>query len=192
MESPLSRATEERKQDTQATQPNGSVLAIFRDWVVIGIFAAVVGLDQLTKLLVDANMRLGQSIPAEGFFRLTYTTNSGTIFGLLPGATLVLTILSFGAIAFLLYFYRNYALTSPYLRLAIALLLGGAIGNLIDRLRQGTVIDFVDVGRWPIFNIADSAITVGIAIIVVFSFIMAKEEDRQKKQEESANPSSGN
>ena len=99
-------------------------------------------------------------------------------------------VLSFGAIAFLIYFYRSYALSNPFLRLAIALLLGGAIGNLIDRIRLGAVIDFVDVGPWPIFNIADSAITVGIAIIVIFSFITSWQEEQQKKQRESTPASS--
>ncbi|MBM3945172.1 MAG: signal peptidase II [SAR202 cluster bacterium] len=148
-----------------------SLLAIFRDWLLLAVVGAVIGLDQLTKYLVDANMRLGQSIPAEGFFRLTYTTNSGTIFGLFPGQTLPLTILSVGAIAFLIYFYRTHPSPTLLMRAAIGVLLGGALGNLIDRLRHGAVIDFVDVGPWPIFNIADSAITIGIALIVIIAIL---------------------
>ena len=111
-----------------------SHLAIHRDWILLTTLAVVMGLDQLTKFLVRENMTIGQSIPAEGFLRLTYHTNSGTIFGLFPNATLALTVISVLAIAFLIYFYRSQRALGPATRLAIGLLLGGAIGNLIDRL----------------------------------------------------------
>ena len=154
---------------------------IFRDWVLLLTLGAVFGLDQLTKYLVRANLRLGESWPAEGFARLTHGTNTGTIFGLFPGQTFLLIILSFGAIAFLFYFYRTHALPNPYLRLAIGLLLGGAFGNLIDRLRMGMVTDFMDIGSWPIFNVADSSIVVGIALMVTLSVFTTKTEKPGQK-----------
>ncbi|MBM3949573.1 MAG: signal peptidase II [SAR202 cluster bacterium] len=162
---------------------------IFTDWVLSATWGAVFGLDQLTKYLVRANLRLGESWPAEGFARITHGTNTGTIFGLFSGQTVLLTVLSFGAIAFLFYFYRTHALPSPFLRFAIGLLLGGAFGNLLDRLRMGTVTDFVDIGPWPIFNVADSSIVVGIALMVTLSVFTTKTE--QPGQKANAPPGDG-
>jgi signal peptidase II len=178
--------------EAQPSKTSGQVdwgLAIFRDWVLLLTWGVVFGLDQLTKYLVRANLALGDSWPAEGFARITHGTNTGTIFGLFPGQTVLLTVLSFGAIAFLFYFYRTHALPSPYLRFAIGLLLGGAFGNLIDRLRMGTVTDFVDIGPWPIFNVADSSIVVGIALMVTLSVFSTKAEKPEQKAD--APPSDG-
>jgi signal peptidase II len=128
---------------------------------VFGVFL----LDQVTKYLVRANLPLYDSWPSEGIFRLTHGTNSGTAFGLLQNQTLVLTVASVLAIGFLYYFYRTQALPSRLLRLAIGLQLGGAFGNLVDRLRVGAVVDFIDVGWWPVFNLADSSIVIGIGLL---------------------------
>lgn len=126
----------------------------------------VLSADQLSKYLVRTNLRLGESWPSEGVFRLTYGTNTGSAFGLFPNQTVILTVASVLAIGFLIYFYRVHALPRPLLRLAIGLQLGGALGNLIDRLRAGAVVDFIDVGWWPVFNLADSSIVVGMALLV--------------------------
>ena len=127
---------------------------------------AAFAVDQLTKLLVRNNFELGESWPATGFLRLTYGTNTGTAFGLFPNQTLVLIVASIVAIGFLVYFYRAHALNQPLLRAAIGMQLGGALGNLVDRLRTGAVVDFIDVGPWPIFNVADSCIVVGMIVLV--------------------------
>ena len=132
----------------------------------------VVIFDQLTKFWIRSNLALGQSIPDHGFFRITHVQNSGAAFGLFPGQSLLLTIIaSIGIVLMLVYFIfinRRF----PYLdklpgRLALGLILGGTIGNLIDRLLFGYVTDFISVGIWPDFNIADSAVTVG-AITIAF------------------------
>lgn len=141
--------------------------AIYRDRLLLATLGAVLACDQLSKFIVREYMDIGQSIPMEGFFRLTYHTNTGTIFGLFPSATLALTVISVLAIVFMVYFYRSQRALTPLMRLAIGLLLGGAFGNLIDRVAMGRVTDFVDVGRWPIFNIADASITVGIFVLLV-------------------------
>ena len=86
---------------------------------------------------------------------------------MLPNQTLFLIVASIIAIGFLVYFYRAYALPRPILRLAIGLQLGGAFGNLFDRVAFGSVTDFIDVGWWPIFNIADSSICVGMTTLIV-------------------------
>ena len=140
-------------------------LTWYRDRVLLLAIVAVLAVDQLSKYLVRANMRLGESWPSDGLFRLTHGTNTGSAFGLLPNQTVLLTVASVAAIGFLVYFYRVYAMPRPLLRLAIGLQLGGALGNLIDRLRAGEVVDFIDVGAWPIFNLADSSIVVGMTML---------------------------
>jgi signal peptidase II len=156
--------------ETRHTNFENSPASHRRSWhkdpLLILTIPAILAVDQLTKFVVTQNLGLGQSWPAEGFFRFTYGLNTGTAFGLLPNQTTLLIIASFVAIGFLVYFYRSHAMPSRLLRLAIGLQLGGAFGNLIDRLRSGAVVDFIDVGPWPIFNIADSSIVVGMAILI--------------------------
>ena len=138
----------------------------FADWLLILAAAAAFGLDQLSKYIVRSNFSLGEAWPADSFISLKYTTNSGSAFGLFPNQTMLLIVASFFAVGFLIYFYKTHARPRKLLRLAIGLQLGGAIGNLIDRVRDGTVVDFIDVGPWPTFNLADSSIVVGMAILV--------------------------
>ena len=138
----------------------------YKDGLLLTIFLVTLGLDQLSKYLIQTNFYFGQSLPREGFFRLTYTTNTGSAFGLFPNQTLLLVLASFLGIAFLILFYRSHPVPGSFLRLSLGLQLGGAIGNLIDRVRLGRVVDFIDVGVWPVFNIADSAIVVGIGILI--------------------------
>ncbi len=147
----------------------------YRDRIMILVAAAVFVADQVTKYIVKANLDLYESWPREGLFRITYGTNSGTAFGLFPDQTLILIVTSFLAIGFIYYFYRSHALPTPVLRLAIGLQLGGAFGNLVDRIRIGSVVDFIDVGWWPIFNIADSSIVTGIGLLALVIFITPRE-----------------
>ena len=137
-----------------------------KDWMLLLTVPTVFAADQLSKHLIRTNMYVGESWPAEGLFRLTYGTNSGSAFGLFSSQTPLLILASLIAIGFLVYFYRTQALPRRLLRLAIGLQMGGALGNLIDRLRAGTVVDFIDVGPWPIFNLADTSIVVGMALLI--------------------------
>lgn len=139
-----------------------------RALLLLAVALAVIAFDQLTKWLVRTNLELGQSIPEEGLFRLTYTTNTGGAFGIFANQTFLLALAAIiGIAAFLLYF-RYLPLESTLLKVGLGLDLGGAIGNLIDRLRFGEVTDFIDVGAWPVFNIADSAIVVGTILIAYY------------------------
>ena len=134
---------------------------------ILLVMAATFAADQLTKHLARESLRLGESWPATGFFRFTYGTNSGTAFGLFPDQTVLLTVASVAAIGFIIYFHRTHGGRDWISKLTIGLLLGGAFGNLFDRVVAGEVTDFIDVGPWPIFNIADSSIVVGIAALVI-------------------------
>ncbi|MBI2964989.1 MAG: signal peptidase II [Chloroflexi bacterium] len=136
----------------------------YSDPLLLSILVVAFAADQFSKTLIVRNLRLSESWPSDGFFRLTYARNTGTAFGLFQDQAMILTVVSFVAVAAIIYFYRN-AMTSPLMRAALGLQLGGAFGNLIDRVRLGYVVDFIDVGPWPIFNLADSSIVVGIAIL---------------------------
>lgn len=140
-------------------------VSLYRDGLFIATVVGVSVVDQVSKLVVKNSLPPYESWPSDGFFRITHGTNSGTAFGLFPDQTTFLIIASFFAIGFLFYFYRTQAMPSVFLRLAIGLQLGGAFGNLLDRVRSGEVVDFIDVGPWPIFNLADSSIVIGIGLL---------------------------
>ena len=147
---------------------------IYRDLLLVSIFTLVVTVDQFTKMLVRANLHIHESIPSEGMFRFTYATNTGAVFGIFSDQTLIMTLASFVGVGILLYFYHSYSGSGRFVRISLGLLLGGAVGNLVDRVLMGRVTDFIDVGAWPIFNLADSAIVTGIIILVVL-FLFEKE-----------------
>ncbi|HET7005962.1 MAG TPA: signal peptidase II [Candidatus Binatia bacterium] len=144
-------------------------------WRNIGLWlAAIVVLDQSTKIIVQRTMALYQSIPIiDGLFNLTYVRNTGAAFGIFAGSAEIfrrpfLILVSILASGFIISLLRRLEDRQKGLLSALAFVLGGAIGNLIDRIFYGEVIDFLDVYwrdyHWPAFNIADSFITVGVAI----------------------------
>ena len=152
-------------------------------WLGLSLFAIL--LDQGTKLAIDSSMKLYQSIPVLPFFKLTYVHNTGAAFSFLSEAGgwqrwffagLALAI-SCGIAVWLARLKQHETL----LAVALSLVLGGAIGNLIDRLAYGYVIDFLDVyyqtWHWPAFNIADSAITLGVILMLLESFGLVKSKD---------------
>jgi signal peptidase II len=159
-------------------------LVNWRNVVFLLIALGIIAADQFTKIWIRSNLALGQSIPETGFFRLTHVRNTGAVFGLFKDHTFPLTIVSLVAIALLLlyifYLYRHF----PYLdnklgKAALGLIFGGIVGNLIDRMHFGYVTDFVDVGLWPSFNVADSALTIGVTITALFLLYQVKAEQRQ-------------
>ena len=143
----------------------------------------IVAADQLSKIWIRTNLAVGQSLPEVGFLRLTHVNNTGAAFGLFHGQTFPLTIISFIGVAVLLlyafFFYRRFPwLDNWFIWTGLSLVLGGTVGNLIDRLRLGHVTDFIDFGFWPAFNIADSAIVVGVIIFAYSLFSLARAEKR--------------
>ncbi len=146
-----------------------------RSWMLWVLAAVVLLLDQSTKSMIIAWLDWGQSWPAEGFFRITHARNTGTAFSLFQGHSTILSFVAMFAVAVLLWVYATTGAKSFVLRFALGLQLGGALGNLLDRLRLGYVTDFLDVGPWPIFNAADSAISIGMVLMVLY-FVTAKDE----------------
>ena len=144
---------------------------------LVSIAGFVVILDQITKALILKSLTLYQSIAViSGFFSITHVQNPGGAFGFFARQSpevrsLVFIFFSLLAIICILYFYIRTPNTHPLLSGAFALILGGAVGNMIDRFRFGQVVDFLDfyIGNlhWPAFNVADSAISVGMAILVI-------------------------
>lgn len=142
-------------------------------------------LDQITKLFIQKAFRLNESVVVvQDFFSLTYIRNPGAAFGLFADQSagfrsIFFLLVSVVALSILLYFLAQTPKEDTASLVAISLLFGGAIGNLIDRIRMGEVIDFLDfyIGRfhWPAFNIADSAITIGISLLMLHLFWLKKE-----------------
>ena len=149
-----------------------------RSWLLWLLAAVILLLDQSTKSLIVAWLDWGESWPAEGFLRITHARNTGTAFSLFQGHSNILSIVAIFAVAVLLWVYATTGAKSFMLRVALGLQLGGALGNLLDRLQQGYVTDFLDVGAWPIFNVADSAISVGMVLMVWYFFTTRDEETR--------------
>ncbi len=145
---------------------------------LICVAGVVVLLDQFTKVMVQLNLPLYNNIVIiPGFFNLTHIHNPGGAFGFLAGQNTVFRdlffiIFSVLALCVLIYLYQKTPKTYPVLSLGFALIFGGAAGNLIDRIRFGKVVDFIDIYigdlHWPAFNIADSGITVGILIFIYY------------------------
>ena len=138
---------------------------IYRDWTLLQLAALASALDQLTKFVVRQTLEWHHSWPVYGFFRFTHVQNTGSAFGLFQGNNIPLLIVSLVGVAVLVYIYRTQVRPGILMRVSIALMLGGALGNLVDRIWQGHVTDFIDIGPWPVFNLADSSIVVGLAIL---------------------------
>ena len=125
----------------------------------------------------------------EGFFNIIHRTNSGAAFSILSGRNNMLAFVSVIALGALIYFRHHFEFHKPLGRLSFGLLIGGILGNMIDRVFRGSVVDFVEIGinqsngerlQWPAFNVADSAIVVGVVLL----FVIAWREDRERGEEE--------
>ena len=146
------------------------------------IAAAVVGLDQLSKYIVSSFMEIGQSIPViHEFLYITYLRNPGAAFGMLPYRTIFFIIITILVVGFIIYYYRTLPAGFSLLRLGLALQLGGALGNLVDRVSGTYVIDFIDFTIWPpVFNLADTAIVIGIVLFLIAFWRMAPTLEGKK------------
>ncbi len=152
--------------------------------------AVVLVLDQATKALVERTMTLYESIPLLPFFSLTYVRNTGAAFGLLGGLPAALrlplfVVVTVGAVWALVSHLRQVRAHETWIALALGGVLGGAAGNLVCRLRYGEVVDFLHLHYrgfdWPMFNVADSAISVGVALVLLHSLRASDEAPAEKR-----------
>jgi signal peptidase II len=155
-----------------------------RDVAFFAIAAAVVGLDQFTKWLVRDHLVLYEQWPRDAFLhmRIIHVVNSGAAFGILQGQTPFLIVTSILGLAAIALYYVYPPMDHGLVRVALGMQLGGAVGNLIDRVRVGEVTDFIDVGHFPTFNVADASISVSIAAVLLF-FAMQEAEAAKKRSD---------
>jgi len=146
------------------------------DAVFFVIAAVVVALDQATKAVVRATIDRGEAWPDRDWFvNIVNVSNSGAAFGILQGQTVFLVATSLIGVAAIVLYYLFPPMEHGLLRVALGLQLGGAAGNLIDRVRSGEVTDFINFEFWPAFNVADSCISIGVVTILWFFVVMEGE-----------------
>lgn len=165
----------------------GSLKKRFIDYVfLLSIAGAIIVSDQYTKWLVETNLSFQEMwSPWEWlrpYARIVNWRNTGSAFGMFQDTNTILMILATLVSIAILYYFPKVPREERYLRIALSMQLGGAVGNLIDRIRQGYVTDFVSVGTFPVWNVADASISCGVAVLLVGVWIL----DRQKKK--AANP----
>ena len=143
----------------------------------LGIGILVFIIDQLVKHLVVSTMHLGQSLPViKGIFHITYVLNPGAAFGMLEHQRWFFILVALAAVLLGAAFYKKLQQESFLMRSGAGLLLGGAVGNLADRIQSGLVVDFLDFRVWPVFNIADIAICAGAGMLI-FDIWQRRNED---------------
>jgi signal peptidase II len=164
-----------------------------KDYLNLVVIAGlVIALDQWTKQLVHKNIEFGaQWVPTgwewlSPYARIVYWHNSGAAFGMFQSGSMIFTVLAFIVIGAIIYYYPQVEKEDWTLKLAMGLQMGGASGNLIDRLvRDGKVTDFISVGTFPVFNVADASITVGVMVLLLGVWLKEMEEKKKAKEQAS-------
>jgi signal peptidase II len=169
------------------------VKKIFQNyWGIFTIAAMIIALDQWTKWLVRTNIPAGQSWLPDSllwlspYARIVHWYNKGAAFGIFQEGSMVFTVLAFIVSAAIIYYYPQVSKQDWPLRLAMSMQLGGAIGNLIDRLTIGHVTDFISVGTFPVFNIADSSISVGCVVLLLGVWWQERAAKKEKARAASS------
>lgn len=155
-------------------------------FIYYGIAMLIIAVDQWTKWLVLKNMELGERIPVmEPHLAWLSHRNRGAAWGMLEGQMWLFAIITTAVIIGILYYFHKHAKGQPLFQLSLMVLLGGAVGNFIDRMVRGEVVDFVDVlipvinYEFPIFNVADAALTVGVVLMIIFIIYDEKQEKKK-------------
>lgn len=150
--------------------------------IYIFLFMIMLVIDQYTKYIIDSNFLLTETVPIiEGLFNLTYVQNRGIAFGLFQGKIDIVSILAvIAAVVILIYFLKNFKKINFLERIAYTMIISGAVGNIIDRIFRGFVIDMLDFrGIWSfIFNFADIWINVGVVLIIIEYIFFDRKKDR--------------
>jgi signal peptidase II len=164
----------------------------FSTYFPLVLFASlVVALDQWTKWLVRTNIQFGDSWVPTGwewlhpYARIVHWYNTGAAFGMFQNGNTVFTVLAIIVICVIFYYYPLVERADWFLRLAMGMQMAGAAGNLVDRLTIGKVTDFVSIGTFPVFNVADASISVGVAVLLLGVWLKERDEKR-KASEKSA------
>jgi signal peptidase II len=144
------------------------------DYLVL-VSGSIIALDQVTKIAVRTQLEFGETwMPLEWlapYARVVYWRNTGAAFGIFPAGGIVFTIVALGVVGAILYYWPRIQSEQPNLRLALALQLAGALGNLLDRLTVGEVTDWFSIGQLPVFNVADFSISSGVVVLLVASYM---------------------
>ena len=144
-----------------------SLAAGLSEWLALAAVAiAAVAADQLTKHIVSSRLALDDEVKVLGPLSIHHVQNSGIAFGLFSSATAVVIVLTTVAVGWMLVFFARSGARHPVLPVALGLVIGGSVSNLVDRVRLGHVTDFLDLKWWPAFNLADSFIVIGVAILL--------------------------
>ena len=152
--------------------------------IILSIIFIII--DQVSKIIVVNNLTNNKSIEViKSFFYLTYTNNKGAAFSILTGRRILLILVAFIVIGVLIYYVRKNKIEGKVNKIALSLVIGGSIGNLIDRILRGAVVDFLDFKifgyNYPIFNLADTFIVLGVFLLLISMFRKDKNNDRRHK-----------
>lgn len=161
--------------------------------LLIGLATLIVFLDQLTKMLVRQNLAIGEIwMPwkwLEPYARIVHWQNTGAAFGIFQNSNLILTILSIIVSIAIVIYYQKVHPGEVLSRIALSMQFGGALGNLVDRFRQGHVTDFFSVGNFPVFNVADACVTVGVGLLVLSIILQERKATRLLEEAKKIEPS---
>ena len=156
-------------------------------WAGLAVVAlAAIAADQLTKSIVSSRLALDESVHVAGPLSIHHVQNSGIAFGLFASATAVVILLTAAAVAWMLYFFARSGSRHPILPVALGLVIGGSVSNLVDRVRLGHVTDFLDFKFWPAFNLADTFIVVGVAVLLLALISVDQHSARPSRVREAA------
>jgi signal peptidase II len=163
--------------------------ATWVQWVSLAAVAfSALAADQLTKAIVTSRLDLYDQVHVVGSFSIHHVTNSGIAFGFFSSATPIVILLTSLAVAWMLYFFARSGSRHPILPVALGLVIGGSVSNLVDRVRLGHVTDFLDLRYWPAFNLADTFIVVGVAALLLALVISDRNSVRPQRVREATRP----
>jgi len=154
-------------------------------WLFVLIAAVLIILDQWTKSLVRANLAMGEMwVPwswLTPYARVVHWYNTGVAFGMFQDHGMLFTVLNSVIAGFILIFFPRLSENDWFLKIALSMQFGGAVGNLIDRMTIGHVTDFISIGNFAVFNVADASVTMGVAVMIIGLWIQEKKEKDKKK-----------